>query len=171
MSLRPRSDEILASILASFEEVIVPELQDAYAVSMGHTIVNLLRHLCLRVQLEGPALYVGNRELRSVLSDVRAVAAHAASPEVTALVQTVSDALVSTTRDPDDYPSVADLTEDAVVLGTCLDHCIRVLQQAARSSGADEEQTRVRRRIRDCLADQLTRESTWVEPAFRGTRR
>lgn len=171
MSLRPRSDEILTSVLASFEEVIVPELQDAYAVSMGHTIVNLLRHLSLRVQLEGPALYEGNRELRSVLADVRAVARRSTLPEVRGLVPVVSDALESTSRDPEGYPSVVELTEDAVVLGTCLDDCVRVLQWAARSEGADVEQTRVRRRIRDCLAAQLARESTWVEPAFRGSRR
>jgi hypothetical protein len=52
MTLRPRSDEILRSVLWSFEEFIVPELSDPYAISVGHTITNLLRHLALRDALD-----------------------------------------------------------------------------------------------------------------------
>lgn len=163
MTLRPRSDEILASVLWSFEEFIVPELSDPYAISVGHTITNLLRHLALRVELEPPALFAGNAELREVLADI-AVYARAAGPAELAddLGRTLTAAPAS------DYPSASRLVDDALALRGALDRAIRALQAAPSDS---EEYLNLRARIREWIGRALAREAEWIVPAFSGIRR
>jgi hypothetical protein len=163
MTLRPRSDEILRSVLWSFEEFIEPDLSDPYAISVGHTIVNLLRHLALRVELEPPALFAGNVELRDVLTDVAAYARRAGAVE---LVEDVEAALAAAPAS--EYPSAARLADDALALRGALDRAIRALQAAPSQS---EEYAALRARIRDWIGRALQREADWIVPAFSGIRR
>jgi hypothetical protein len=164
MTLRPRSDEILRSVLWSFEEFIVPELTDAYAVSVGHTIVNLLRHLALRVELEPPALYAGNAELRELLADVAAYARVSGADD---LAEDVESTLVAAAP-VSDYPSASRLADDALALRGALDRAIRVLQGAPSEAA---EYLALRARIRDWIGRALEREADWIVPAFQGIRR
>ena len=164
MTLRPRSDEILASVLWSFEEFIVPELSDPYAVSVGHTITNLLRHLALRVELEPPALFACNAELRELLVDV---AGYARAAGLTELAEDLETTLAAATP-PSVYPSISRLTDDALALRAALDRAIRALQAAPSES---EEYLELRARIRDWIGRALAREAEWIVPAFSGIRR
>lgn len=164
MTLRPRSDEILASVLWSFEEFIVPELSDPYAISVGHTITNLLRHLALRVELEPPALYAGNAELRELLADI---AAYAGADGRTELAEDLEATLEATTP-ATDYPSISRLTDDALALRAALDSAIRALQAAPSET---EEYGALRARIREWIGRALDREAEWIVPAFSGIRR
>lgn len=164
MTLRPRSDEILQSVLWSFEEFIVPELEDEYAISVSHTIVNLLRHLALRVELEPPALYAGNSELRELLGDVAAYARGEGAGELVAEIET---ALVAAAP-ARDYPSASRLADDALALRGALDRAIRGLQAAPSESA---EYLTLRARIREWIGRALEREAEWIVPAFRGIRR
>jgi hypothetical protein len=163
MTLRPRSDEIVRSVLWSFEEFIVPELSDAYAISVGHTIVNLLRHLALRVELEPPALFAGNAELRELLGDV---AAYARATGADGLLEDVESALASAPAS--EYPSASRLADDALALRGALDRAIRALQAAPSESA---EYAALRARIREWIGRALEREAEWIVPAFRGIRR
>ena len=164
MTLRPRSDEILASVLWSFEEFIVPELSDPYAVSVGHTITNLLRHLALRVELEPPALFAGNAELRELLADVVGYARTAGLSELAEDLETTLAAASLAS----DYPSVSRLTDDALALRGALDRAIRALQAAPSES---PEYVELRARIREWIGRALAREAAWIVPAFSGIRR
>lgn len=164
MTLRPRSDEILASVLWSFEEFIAPELSDPYAVSVGHTITNLLRHLALRVELEPPALFAGNAELRGLLAGI---AGYARAGDLTELASDLETTLAAATP-ASDYPSVSRLTDDALALRAALDRAIRALQAAPSES---EEYLEVRARIREWIGRALAREAEWIVPAFSGIRR
>jgi hypothetical protein len=164
MTLRPRSDEIIASVLWSFEEFIVPELSDPYAISVGHTITNLLRHLALRVELEPPALFAGNAELRDLLADIVGYARAAGLPELVAELENTFAAAAPAS----DYPSVSQLSDDALALRAALDRSIRALQ-AAPSESADY--ARLRARIREWIGRALAREAEWIVPAFSGIRR
>jgi hypothetical protein len=164
MTLRPRSDEILRSVLWSFEEFIVPELSDPYAISVGHTITNLLRHLALRVELEPPALFAGNAELREVLA---AIAAYARAAGLAGLADDLERTLEATTS-ASDYPSISRLTDDALALRGALDGAILALQAAPSESA---EYVELRRRIREWIGRALDREAEWIVPAFSGVRR
>lgn len=163
MTLRPRSDEILASVLWSFEEFIVPELSDPYAISVGHTITNLLRHLALRVELEPPALFAGNAELRELLADIAGYARAAGPAE---LADDLGRTLAATPAS--DYPSVSRLVDDALALRGALDRAIRALQAAP---GDSEEYLNLRARVREWIGRALAREAEWIVPAFSGIRR
>jgi hypothetical protein len=168
--LRPRADEIVNSILYSFEEFVVPELEEPYAVSVGHTIRNLLRHVALRIELEPPALYAGNEEMRAVLSDI---AAYASSSEAAALADVPADIATSlAAAEPQtSYPSLSTLSAHAIILRGVLDRTIRALQAARPELGSDPTYLELRGRIRADLARQLEREAAWTTPAFSGIRR
>ncbi len=163
MTLRPRSDEILASVLWSFEEFIVPELGDPYAISVGHTITNLLRHLALRVELEPPALFAGNAELRELLADIAGYARAAGPAE---LADDLERTLAATPAS--DYPSASRLADDALALRGALDRAIRALQAAPSDS---EDYLDLRARVREWIGRALAREAEWIVPAFSGIRR
>lgn len=163
MTLRPRSDEILASVLWSFEEFIVPELTDPYAISVGHTITNLLRHLALRVELEPPALFAGNAELRELLADI---AGYARATGPAELADDLGRTLAATQAS--DYPSASRLVDDALALRGALDRAIRALQAAPSDS---EEYLNLRARVREWIGRALAREAEWIVPAFSGIRR
>ena len=163
MTLRPRSDEILRSVLRSFEEFIVPELSDPYAISVGHTITNLLRHLALRVELEPPALFAGNAELRALLTDIAGYA-RAAGPRE--LADDLDQTLAATPASH--YPSASRLADDALALRGALDRAIQALQAAPSDS---EEYLDLRTRIREWIGRALAREAEWIVPAFSGIRR
>jgi len=168
--LRPRADEIVNSILYSFEEFVVPELEEPYAVSVGHTIRNLLRHVALRIELEPPALYTGNEEMRAVLRDI---AAYASSSEAASLAAVPADiaAALAAAEPHTPYPSLSTLSTHAIVLRGVLDRTIRALQAARPELGSDPAYLELRSRIRTCLARQLEREAEWTTPAFSGIRR
>jgi hypothetical protein len=163
MTLRPRSDEILRSVLWSFEEFIVPELSDPYAVSVGHTITNLLRHLALRVELEPPALFVGNAELRELLADIAGYARAAGPAE---LADDLDRTLAATP--PSEYPSASRLADDALALRGALDRAIRALQAAPSESA---QYLALRASVREWIGRALAREAEWIVPAFSGIRR
>jgi len=164
MTLRPRSDEILRSVLWSFEEFIVPELSDPYAISVGHTITNLLRHLALRVELEPPALFAGNVELRELLADV---AGYARADGLTELAEDLETTLAAAAP-ASEYPSMSRLTDDALALRGALDRSIRALQAAPSDS---DDYVELRARIREWIGRALAREAEWIVPAFSGIRR
>ena len=164
MTLRPRADEILRSVLWSFEEFIVPELSDPYAISVGHTITNLLRHLALRVELEPPALFAGNAELRDLVADIVSYA-HAA--DLAELAEDLETTLAATAP-ATEYPSISQLTDDALALRAALDRAIRALQAAPSET---EEYVQLRARIREWIGRALSREAEWIVPAFSGIRR
>jgi hypothetical protein len=163
MTLRPRADEILRSVLWSFEEFVAPDLRDPYAISVGHTIVNLLRHLALRVELEPPALFTENAELRELLT---AITAYARAVGLAGLVEDVEAALAAAPAS--EYPSASHLGDDALILRGALARAIRALQ-AAQSE--NDDYVALRARIRAWIGRQLEREAEWIVPAFSGIRR
>ena len=171
MPLRPRSDEIIASILSSFEELVVPELQDDYTISVGHTIVNLLRHLRLRVELEGPALFAGNEELRVLLGEIADFARAVDEPALAGIPADVAEALAAAEGSASGYAPLSRLADDAATLGWSLDRSLRALQQAGPALGDRADYAALRAGIRAQIGRQLEREAAWIVPAFSGIRR
>lgn len=171
MTVHPRTDELVDSIRWSLEAFVLPDLTDEYAISVAHTIRNLLQHVSLRIKLEGPALDAHRRDLRAVLARIAELAA-ASSAEGLAHVPGEVDAVLATDG-PDDHPpaGVVELGEKVVALRRALDRSLRALQAVEPELGSDEGYRAVRTAIRECLARQLEREEAWIVPAFTGRRR
>ena len=68
--MRPRADEVLTSVIATIDEYIAPDLTSPFAKSLVLTVKNLLNHVKLRVEREGPALFEDNRELSMPLTQI-----------------------------------------------------------------------------------------------------
>jgi|TARA_B100000315_G_C14566127_1_gene583053 hypothetical protein len=164
--MRPRADEILRSIAWTFDRYISPDLHDPFAQSLGLSIGYLLRSVEQRIQHEGPALWECNRAIRMPLELVRELIAGSARARAesvfTDLLGEIDAALGKEYRDPDDYPTLESLTDEAVGLRWPLTHAIEALQQ--HPEAFDEIQyTRTRAEIRDYLKLQLEREAAYVQ--------
>jgi len=103
--LRPTLDEVMGNVIASFDDIIKPDITDPYAASIALTLSNLLRHARVRAQLEPEVLWDDNRDLRGVLAEL-GLTAPAALPA-------------------DAYPSLTLLIDEAVALRTALDAYVR----------------------------------------------
>lgn len=99
--LRPTLDEVLANVVASFDGIIKPAIDEPYAASVALTISNLLRHAKVRAGEEPEALWDDNRDLRGLLAELGLMA----PPE----------------RPAGEYPSLARLVDEAIALRTTLD--------------------------------------------------
>lgn len=171
--MRPRTDEILKSLLWTFDEWIVPDVTTPYAKSLTLTMGNLLRHVILRVELEGDLLFEDNRDLRAVLGEVGGFI-EGLKPVPDGLSGTgaeIAAALGQEYHGGDVYPSVARLVEEATALRWVLVHAIDALQGARDALSDDSAYLAARQAIRDYLGRQLDREGTMIEPAFTADRR
>ena len=148
----PDVDDLLASILDTFERHIAPEVRDEYAASLSLTVAELLRSVRVRVALEGEALWTDNAELAALLSELR--------PQVPGEVAEIIDAALAVTIDG--YPSVPRLRAQAVPLRAALVACIEALPDPAHPG---------RVATRTYLSHQLQRQQPWLISAFVGPRR
>ena len=99
--LRPTLDEVMTNVIASFDDIIRPDVTDQYASSIALTLSNLLRHVKVRARLEPEALWTDNADLRELLGRLGV----AAPPPIPA----------------DVYPSIERLIDEAFALRTALD--------------------------------------------------
>ncbi|MBI1179426.1 MAG: hypothetical protein GC201_02645 [Alphaproteobacteria bacterium] len=171
--MRPRTDEILRSVLWTFDEWIVPEATTPFAKSLTLTMGNLLRHVTLRVELEGDLLFEDNRELRAVLGRVADYAERATVEQLALgdLCMHLNVVLGRTFWGGDVYPSVARLVEEAMALRGALSDALRVFLARRDVLRDDAGYQVLRREIRDYLGRQLQREGQMIEPAFTADRR
>ncbi len=169
--MRPRADEVMQSIIWTYDEHILPNVQGAFPKSLALTVSNLLRHVALRLEHEAPAMIEDIAELREVLGDIhRYTAALPAVPESLQRLQAELDAA----RQPapvTGYVSPLDLVETATQLRGLLDRALKALQQHRATLGAAPEYKAVRERIRTYLNHHLQRESLWIGEAFTKERR
>ncbi|WP_051071293.1 hypothetical protein [Ilumatobacter coccineus] len=156
MSSHPTTDEVLGSILWTFENQITPAIDDDFAVSAARTVTNLLRHVRARVQLEGKGLAEDNAELRAVLG---AVQIH---PEVGPLME-VAAVLDAPPVAPEPWPSVEALVDEAERLRLALDAVVR--------SGVVGSDASLAARVDGYMARHLGREAQWAVDPFIGDRR
>ena len=148
----PDVDDLLASVIDTFERYIAPHVDDEYAASLSLTVTELLRSVRVRVALEGEALAADNAELADLLAELRP---HV-PPDVVALVD---EALASPL---DGYPSVARLQQKAEGLR-------RALAAAIDSLPDPDHPGRVAARA--YLTNHLRRQEPWLVQAFVGPRR
>lgn len=169
--MRPRADEVLQSIIWTYDEHILPNVQGDFPKSLALTVSNLLRHVALRMEHEAPALIEDNAEVRAVLGEIAAYASTltAAPDSLQALLPTLTDA--SEAKSSDGYISLIALAEEAETLRTLLDTALKALQDYRDALAGDAQYQAVRDRIRTYLNNQIKRQSLWIRDAFTVDRR
>lgn len=157
--MRPTVREVMDTIIWTFDEEIAPHVAEGLPKSLANTTSNLLRHVLLRMEHEGPAVTQEIAELRAVLARVRAFAA--GHGELADLARRLDAA---------EEPAADEL---AVLeqLRWRLQHTIEVMQAVRSACETDETYRALREEIRDCLDRQLEREALWIDKAFTGPRR
>ena len=166
--MRPSAEEIVRSIAATFDEYLLPEIDEPFAHSLALTVSNLLRHVALRLEQEGPMLVAEIADLRAVLAEIQAFAG--ASPGCDAVLARVAPACGARPRDGS-YVGISDLHDEATELGWALQHAIHALDGAAPTVATLDGYAEVRQSIRRHLRRSLEREGALIVPAFTGERR
>lgn len=174
--MRPRADEILRSVVATYEEYILPEVSEPFARSIALTLANLMRHVALRIEQEGPDLDADNEELRQLLSRLHRYCCSAGEDRLADLERWIADvstpAGVSTPGAPGPaYRNLADLIDEATELRWVLQKGIRLLESLRPELGGSPEYEEIRSAIRRYLKSSLAREMALIVPAFTGERR
>lgn len=169
--MRPRIDEVLQSIIWTYDEHILPAVEGELPKSLALTVSNLLRHVALRLEHEEPALVEDNAELRALMG---AIANYIAGlPEApAALAALLGDVRQAAKPCPmEGYSGLPSLTDVAQGLRKVLDEALTALQAQRGTLGADPAYQALRQAIRDYLNHQLARQSTWIQAAFTLDRR
>lgn len=166
--MRPRADEVLQSVLETYELYIQPEVREPFAQSLALTLPNLMRNVLVRMEREGPALFEEADDLRDVLA---AVAEYAGETGLAGCAAALHEALGREWRQSGVYLSLPALTDEVLSLRTALDAAIASLQAVALERGGDARYAAVRTHIRAALERMLEREASWTYPAFTGPRR
>ena len=169
--MRPRADEVMQSIISTYDEHILQNVQGDLPKSLALTVSNLLRHVALRMEREGPALVEDNAELCEVLGKI-GIYISSLKPAPDSLRQLQSAIHDAANATPvNGYVGLVALTEEAEKLRTLLDNALKALQEQRSTLGDSAEYQAVRNRIRDYLNHQNKRESQWIREAFTIERR
>jgi len=173
--MRPRADEVLNSVIWSFDTYITPELEEPFNHSLALTIGNMLRNVLERIESEGQALFDSNRELESILlaakNYINKNTDASKNNDLKILPARIEEAIEKQFWTEEEYPSLERVTEKATLLRASLVEVIEGLQNAKNALGADEEYKELRVQIRRYLKNQLAREAKWSTEALQGLRR
>ena len=165
--MRPTADEVMETVLSTFDEHILPNVAPGLPNSLAITTRNLLRHVQLRLRLEAKALWEDNEELRLLLAAIADYAGDAEDLAELAHDITTGAAAAAAVG----FRGLAELSDEAGRLRWILSRAIEGLQQARQIHGREHAYLTLRARVRTYLNHQLDREAAWIEPAFVGPRR
>lgn len=159
----PTAREILATIEHTLATVVVPDAVSIEARSALATTGHLLRHVQLRLELEGQLLLDDIAALRPLLADLLAwIEEHGET------VPGISGALGKTWRPSGAYPTLASLAGEAGALRHALTNALERLI-AMRDANRDEPAyLALRERVRAYLSNQIQSEAAVIDPAFEG---
>jgi hypothetical protein len=158
--IHPTCLEILATVQSTFVREIAPRLTDIEGRSTAATIEHLLRHIALRIELEGAILIADIGRLHDLLESAALWmngAALDAGPVQRALAEEASSASLG-------YRNLDQLGESALLLRGALVEVQSLLVGRETDTAAQA----LRGRIRDYIGMQLADEATMIEPAFTG---
>lgn len=161
--IHPTCTEVLATIQTSFDEQIVPFLQDKEAQSAAATIGHLLRHVALRIQSEGQILSDDVARLEQVLGRILQW-----FDEVGLEAPAATGAALGAASREGVFLSLDALGERALKLRGALNAAQEMLQglEARHKSAAGYAD--LRQAIRSYIAAQLADEARLIAPAFQG---
>lgn len=160
----------MASVVATFEEYIVPDVTEPFAQSVSLTLSNLMRLVQVRIQQEGPMLHADNVDLRHTLAETRTYL-QGAGGRFTDLVDELDAVLATPVLPTEEYPTLAWMDEQASALRWTLQRVLEALDGASDELGEEDAYASARQRIRQYLRRSIEREGAVIVPAFTGERR
>ena len=165
--LLPTSVDVLRCVERTLETVIAPTLTGNGERSALATIGHLLRHVALRIEIEGQLLVEDIAVVRPLLAQVDAYLASAApqDPE-TATLHARLAALLGSPSQMHGYRSVANLTEEVTALRQGV--CDSLLYVQTRASDANPPAKVVHDALLGYLAWEVAQEAKIIDPAFEG---
>jgi hypothetical protein len=168
--MRPSAVEVMKTIIWTFDEIIMPNPTSAKAQSEMLTVSNLLRHVLLRMEQEGPALLEESMQLRGLLADIVSFAED--KPELGAIAERITRDLARLPPiDGEPLRTVLVLSEENDLLGWTLTAAIEAMHTVRDQYYNDLRYAKLREAIMSYLDNQLAREAAWIDPAFiRGRR-
>lgn len=171
--MRPRADEIVNSVVRTYEQYVLPEVDEPYARSLGVTIANLLRLVKLRIEQEGPLAYADNHDLRGTLAEVADYLGSEPGlrERFATSLEEIDAVLHRRFRSAEEYPTLASVDDEATALRWPLQRVIRALDAAKADLGGHAAYDAIRVRIRQYLRRSIEREGQLIMPAFTGERR
>ncbi len=165
--MRPSSKQLIAGIKWSFETYAVPDLTSRLGQSAGRSIMNLLDHLHVRVDVEGQLLMEDNQDMRSLFEELSVLLEptieNGAGPEIRGALAEMTEKLGKQYRAPGAYPTVDSLTEENEDLKRTLVRAIRALQEHKDGLPPDLY-GKADQASRAQLRRQLDREHHWIQP-------
>ncbi|HKT73071.1 MAG TPA: hypothetical protein VJQ47_09290 [Steroidobacteraceae bacterium] len=167
--MRPSAEEVMHSIIWTFDAEIAPDLSTARAKSLALTTSNLLRHVLLRMQREAYALWDDNRELRQLLARMQGFFAQ--TRDSRGHDQAIPEVLARKYAVPGAYRGVAELEKEAFDLREAFGAATVRLHSLQATHSSDEQYRQLRAAIREYLEHLMKRESRWIDEAFVQARR
>ena len=165
--LLPTSVDVLRCIERTLDTVVAPVLTGAGERSALASIGHLLRHVALRIELEGPMLAEDISVARPLLAQVDAYLATLAPKAAGAAALRARLAeLLAHPAQISGYPSVAGLAEEVTLLRQGVCESLEFVQ--SRLSDADLQAKVVHDALLRYVAWEVEMEAKIIDPAFEG---
>jgi hypothetical protein len=167
--INPSAIDILRTIDATITDKVEPSLSDLSGRSATATVRHLLRHVMVRIEVEGQLFTNDIVALREVLGKARDYFASLGSDhEGAAHAAKVALTLTELHRAPTQYPSLTILAAEAGALRQCLYQALKHLQAIRDDRKEDAAYASIRAAIRTYLVSQIEQEEQMIAPAFFG---
>ena len=162
--MRPTADEVLDTVLWTFEQQILPNVAPGLPNSLALTTLSLLRQVQLRLRLEAKALWEDNQDLRVLLA---AIAGYGDSaPGLDDLAQAIRGESAQAARTG--FCGLAEMSQEAEQLRWILSRAMERLHEARSAHRREPAYVALCGRMVEYLHRQIAREAAWIEPAFVG---
>ena len=166
--MRPTINDILSSVLWTFERKIMPSLEGDDARSAAFTVRNLISYCINSSKFERENLLTDRAELALLLRAISDLFKNAASSFGEAAKITSLCALaLAPVQESDDDPLVVEVA----AMTASLDAILSLLQREAGHLSGVEGYSKLRSEIRDYLTRQLDRQGAIISESFTGPRR
>jgi hypothetical protein len=163
----PSAADELRCAERTLEDIIKPALKRTADLSALVTVGHILRHVAVRIEMEGKLLHEEIGVLRPLLSDIRvSLARQSANAASLAAAQKIAAALDRGQHDRAGYVGVTELAEDVMALREGISVALRFL--TSDEAGKNGENQRLHDSIRRYLGWQVEQEAKMIDPAFVG---
>ena len=167
--MTPSLDKILQCMQYTHEHILMPSIQDDYARSQSHTMLNLFRYARQLAEHEARMLWEENRQLEQLLAQVRAYLADL--PESSTRDDLVAELCTPLPAPGDGYPGTLYLNTCSHILKQRLEDALGFLVAFPAERKKNEAYQDIRRTIRGFLVENIQREDTLMTASFTSRRR
>jgi hypothetical protein len=164
--LLPTSVDVLRCIERTLDTVVAPALTGTGERSALATIGHLLRHVALRIELEGPMLAEDIAVARPLLAQVDAYLGSDGANAAAAAQRARLTDLLARPAQTEGYRSVASLAEEVTALRQGVCESLEFVQ--SRLSDADPQAKAVHDALLRYVAWEVEMEAKIIDPAFEG---